>query len=165
MFQTTLIRMLPFGLLAVLVACNEDKVHRLEKENQELAAKLDAVTKTANLESQKKCADQAAVAFRESGFAKKSMAGYVNHYQQKLNKCFVHISNTDFENNVLVVYQNVSDAFESKLYGEYMWRNPERKKYSEVKPILCTVTLLSGEEKLCHSQEEFNELVKIYMEQ
>src|SRR6266851_3062813 len=56
------------------------------------------------------------------------------------------------------------DGFEGKVYGSYMWRADKVKKYWEVPPIQCTVTLPSGEEKTCHSSDEFDSLVKEYME-
>jgi hypothetical protein len=61
----------------------------------------------------------------------------------------------------------VVDAFEGKVCASYMWNNNTKKKYWEVPPLKCSVTLLSGEEKLCDSEdgsEGFNALVKQYME-
>lgn len=57
-----------------------------------------------------------------------------------------------------------SDAFEGKVYANYIWRSDKRKKYWEVTPFDCKVMLLSGEERLCHSSDEFDALVKQYME-
>jgi hypothetical protein len=141
------------------------KLNNVEKENQELTAKLNGVTKGASLELQKKCADQSASEFKTWGWNKKPLAGYDNHYQQNLNKCFVRIENSEFTNNVPATSITVSDAYEGKVYGDYQWINTEGKKYWEVKPFICKVTLLSGEQKFCHSKEEFDELVKVYMEQ
>lgn len=123
------------------------------------------MTKGANLEFQKKCADQAAAVFKELGWNKKPWAVYSNHYQPTMNKCFVRIENTAIENHAPSTSINVSDAFEGKVYADYFWLNSEGKKYWEVKPFMCKVTLLSGEEKVCQSKEEFDELVKVYMEQ
>jgi hypothetical protein len=166
-------------LVVVTVGCNEDEVRQLkrqnqelgaklnnvEKENQELAAKLNAVTRGASLELQKKCADQAAAEFKEWGWNKKPSAVYTNHYQPTMNKCFIRIEDPAFENNTPTTSINVSDAFEGKVYAEYLWMNHEGKQYWEVKPKICKVTLLSGEEKHCQSPEEFDELVRVYMEQ
>jgi hypothetical protein len=58
----------------------------------------------------------------------------------------------------------VSDAFEGKSYAEYAWKSEKGKKYWEVKPFVCKVTLPSGEKKDCASSDEFDDLVKVYME-
>jgi len=151
-------RLLQFSLLVVTFGCNADKVRQLETENQELAAKLDRVTKEASLELQKKCPDNAAAAFKDWGWHNEPSASYSNHYQQKLSKCFVQISNITVEDKIQIAYAFVQDAFTGKSYGEYLWVT------GEVKP-LCRVTLLSGEETLCQSREEFHDLIKVYMEE
>jgi hypothetical protein len=95
------------------------------------------------------------------GWKKEPFAAYANHYHQKLNKCFIEI----YSMKVPSVSMSVSDAFEGKEYAEYSWINTQGKKYWEVKPVTCKVTLLSGDEKTCGSQEEFERLIKVYMEQ
>jgi hypothetical protein len=63
-----------------------------------------------------------------------------------------------------IITKTLSDAFEGKGYGSYMWRSDPVKKYWEVRPFVCSVKLPSGEEKACTSTEEFDELAKYYME-
>jgi hypothetical protein len=109
---------------------------------------------------QKKCADQASAAFNEMGL-RKEPASYTNRCQQKLNRCFIEIQTIKDRS----FHTTVQDAFEGRGYAEYFWINLDGKKYWELKPYLCKVVLLSGEEKACQSQQEFQELVKIYMEQ
>jgi hypothetical protein len=58
----------------------------------------------------------------------------------------------------------VFDAFEGKEYATYIWHIEKNKKYWEVPPFECKVTSISGGETECHSQAEFDELVKQYME-
>jgi hypothetical protein len=62
------------------------------------------------------------------------------------------------------VSKTLSDAFEGSLYGEYNWKSDKVKKYWQVPPFMCKVTLPSGKEKICHSDDEFDALVKQYME-
>ena len=157
-----------FALSALLVlgsGCDQDRIARLEKENRELSMKLQEATKAANLDLQAKCSSQARTAFKEMGWDKQPFADYTNHYQQKLNKCFVQVSDYKAERGSARIHRTVQDAFEGKGYAEYYWINNSAKKYSEVKPVLCKVTLLSGEEKVCSSTEEFDSLIKVYMEQ
>ena len=144
-------------LAAIVVGCDADKVRRLEKENQELAAKLDAVTKGASLDLQKKCADQSGAIYKELGWDTHQLASsYTNHYNQKMNKCFLQIERTGSGSETI----NLSDAFEGKVYGYYELL-PQRR----VEPLECKVWLPSGHEKICESKDEFHSLVKVYMEE
>jgi len=163
--------MRPFvAILVILLAgCDSDRIAKLQKENQELTAKLDATTKAVGLEAQEKCAKQAEIAFKQSGFhnggPNNTLVGYTNHYNQKLNKCFIDISTTETNVKGVSVYRDVSDAFEGRPYADYMWINNQGKKYWEVKPFMCKVTPISGgEDKTCQSQDEFEALINGYMQ-
>jgi hypothetical protein len=159
---------LRFALVFLMLfgtACNQDRIARLEKQNQELAAKLEAIVKTANLDMQATCAQQARIAFNESGLDKDAMKGYTNHYNQKLNKCFVKLNSLKAAGKGLATYKAVQDAFEGKSYAEYFSANIKGEPVWRVKPTVCLVTMQSGEEKYCESDKEFEELIKVYMEQ
>lgn len=140
----------------------------LQKQQSQLLdmkGKLEEKSKIENFDLQEKCAKQAHEVFTLSGEDKTSNSGYSNHYNEKLNKCFVKIDGTNMINGVMWRSETVSDAFEGTQYGSYMWHTEEGKQYSEVSPIICTVKLPSGEEKMCHSQDEFDDLVtKNYMD-
>jgi hypothetical protein len=64
----------------------------------------------------------------------------------------------------IITSKNLYDAFEGKEYASYIWSTQKDKKFWEVPPLRCKITLPSGQEKTCHSTEEFDELVKQYME-
>ena len=147
------------ALMLTLVACNQDKIANLEKQNRQLEAKLESVTKAGSLDLQAKCSQQARLAFSESGLGKKAMAGYVNHYNPKLNICFVVFSSTETAGKDLTTYRVLYDAFEGKQYAEYFGGITR-----DAKPNVCTVKLQSGEDKDCESSKEFDELLKRYME-
>ncbi len=155
-----------FATLAQLVLI----VVPMVRENHSSASPVQPVNtssaQTASLDLQEKCAKQAQQAFKRDGFEKEQLASFSNHYSEKLNKCFVRYDTTDASSTPGIMFVNkvVSDAFEGKVYGEYMWRSDKVKKYWEVPPVQCTVTLPSGEEKTCHSPDEFDTLVKQYME-
>ena len=89
-------------------------------------------------------------------------ATFTNHNNLTLNKCFMEMHLASPE--PLVVSRRVVDAFEGKIYAEYLWTNPQGKQYWEVEPTLCSVTGVSGEETACTSSEEFDQLIKQYME-
>ena len=152
----------------LLSACNTDKLAQLEKQNKDLAAKLEAVTKQTNLDLQEKCAKQARTEFTAQGWKKEDMTSYTNHYNSKVDKCFMEVTNSSGSGTgksyVPTVYRILSDAFEGKVYGEYFWQNGTGKKYWEVPPLMCKVTSLKGEETFCKSTEEFDELIKQFME-
>ncbi|MGC2247298.1 MAG: hypothetical protein WA609_11905 [Terriglobales bacterium] len=133
---------------------------------QQSITKADSLSKSESLELQERCSNQAAVAFRRDGFKTEQGDLFYNHYNEKLNKCFVQYESRDSKLYPGTVYLNkvLSDAFEGKVFGTYTWHSDKDKKYWEVPPIACSVTLPSGEEKTCHSPDEYDSLVKQYME-
>jgi hypothetical protein len=134
----------------------------------ELTAKMvvsEANAKPNLLDYQEKCAAQARKAFNDLGYKPNDMAGYENHYNTKLNKCFVFVQNTDATHQPTIwTYKTLFDAYAGKTYAAYSWHTVKDKKYSEVPPFTCKVVLPSGDDKLCESDNEFDELIKTYME-
>ncbi len=155
---------------------------------------------SARLDLQKKCAQEAQNVFDSSGLNRlnssdtptPSNASFTNHYNEKLDKCFVEIKSyfapsIDDQINAFLaedplrpgpatnakffqtgIWQTrVYDAFERKNYAVYSWKamyewnGYATKKYSDI-DTKCTVTLPSGETKICHSSTEFDALVKLY---
>lgn len=155
-----------FVALAYLAHSQSSTLKQQEKEIKELGAKVQAMPKNASLELQARCAKQARAEFTAEGFEKKEFADFTNHYNVALNKCFVLVENTDAKTTPGTIWadKTLPDAFEGKIYGEYMWRSDKSQKYWEVPPVKCEVTTLSGEEKNCTSSDEFDALVKQYME-
>ncbi|MBI4201069.1 MAG: hypothetical protein HY531_02120 [Chloroflexi bacterium] len=155
--------------------CNQDRIARLEKQNQELQAQLKKqqadLQEAADLDLQAKCAKQAREQFRDDavikGWAKEPMGGFTNHYSKKLKRCFMRVENTTMiGSDVIGAHRYVFDAFEGKLYGEYssyVGKTDIGKKGGEVAPVSCKVTSPSGEVIFCHSYGEFEELTKPYM--
>ena len=154
-------------LLSIMLGCNADRIARLEKQNSELEAKLDSLSKAASLDVQAKCAQQARVVFSESGLSPKkdALAGYTDHYNQGLNRCFVRLNSIEVKGKAATTYILVQDAFEGKLYAEYYGSNTPGIPADAVTPNVCTITQQGGEEKECHSNKEFEESIRVYMEQ
>ena len=153
------------GVLSVMVHSHTVAFREQLRQSQELNAKLESRLKRANLELQEKCAKQAYEAFKINGYEQDKMAGFTNHYNEKLNRCFVEIENTSVNSGTISTYKSVSDAFEGKGYGSYGLHTDKKKKYWEVPPFECKVTLPSGEEQICRSSDEFDALIKNnYME-
>jgi hypothetical protein len=129
---------------------------------KELSGALESRAKGATLEYQEKCARQAAEVFKADGWEKESMAGFENHYNEKTNKCFVLESNISLQTGM--TSRHLFDAFERKNLANYTWIPHKGKKYWEVSPFECDVTLPSGEKKACDSSEQFEDLIKVYMQ-
>jgi len=159
------------AVMISLMGCNTDKIDQLEKQNRELTAKLEATSRQEPLSLKISCAKQALAEFERGGWNKlatpRHMASLTNHYNSKLGKCFMEIEDTDFTAiaHGTAINKIVSDAFEGKVYGEYVWFSDKKKKYWEVTPFLCKITPLSGEPSYCKSTEEFDTSVRQFMEQ
>jgi len=137
-----------------------------QQQIRELAAKLESKSKSDNLELQEKCARQAAAIFKADGWEKEQMAGFENHYNEKMNRCFILEENTDAKTTPGRVSNSrtLLDAFERKTLASYFWMSEKNKQFWEVPPFQCEVTIPSGEKTVCKSSDEFYELVKVYMQ-
>ncbi len=85
------------------------------------------------------------------------MTGYRNHYNRKLNKCFVLQTTTTMPKNKKEspsILEELWDINENKLYGRFF------KVKIDNKPFECNVL---GE--ICNSENEWDSLVKPYMEE
>lgn len=156
-------RWLIFSSFLFLSACNTEKVAQLEKENKELQARLAAQEGRNLLDLQDRCSQQARLYFKSQGpWDNGTITSYTNHYNQRLNKCFIQLNATAFSKGSIFVSVFINDAFEGRDYGEYH----SMAKYPEEAPAMCTVTSLpAAQATTCHSQKEFDELIKQYMEQ
>lgn len=154
-----LISVVALGLLLYrqTVALREQR-----RQVQELHAKLDSLSKAAGFDLQAKCADQALLAWKAGGWDRKKLATYSNHYNEKLKKCFMQIETTTEESGADVTFETVTDPFESKGYAEFIWKVDH--KSGDSKSMRCSAILPSGETIACTSPEEFDELIKQYMD-
>jgi hypothetical protein len=155
------------GVLLVAICALWASEHSKSAQIAKLENDLHAIKSTsaaANLETQGKCARQAQVAFTEAGWKRSASVDYTNHYNAELNKCFIEITNNEIEHGQPSRSILLADAFEEKEYGSYLWINSQGKKWWEVSPLECEVTLISGEKQHCASSEEFDKLVNTYMQ-
>ncbi len=86
------------------------------------------------------------------------ISNYTNHYNKKLNKCYILITSTEFTRNM----ENKIESIRIKMLFELN----ENKGYGSLiqfennnKPINCRIL-----EKYCKSEKEWDLLVKPYME-
>jgi hypothetical protein len=149
-------------LLVVVVGVLSLLVYRQRRQIQVLSAERDSAPKGASLELQAKCAKQAQEYL--SQFESRDVVETRNHYNIGLNRCFVETRTVKFEFGNHTETRVLNDAFEGKEYGLYMFVGRPKKPDYSVEPADCKVTSISGEEVLCHSSDEFDTLVKQFME-
>ncbi len=90
---------------------------------------------------------------------------YVNHYNAALGKCFIVIR--EVMNEVSHSHQktigtsgDLLDSFEGKNYGSYVFGLDEHGKPDYT--VNCSVTLPSGEDRKCASEQAWDRLTAIY---
>jgi hypothetical protein len=164
------------GLIFVLVVAaaalgyivNSQSTNLKENQQQlkELARKIESRPKSDSLELQEKCAHQAAALFKANGWENEQLAGFQDHYNEKMNRCFILEENTDTKGaqGRIAHSKSLLDAFERKTLASYFWMSDKQKQYWEVPPAQCEVTPPSGEKTVCKSSDEFEELIKVYMQ-
>jgi hypothetical protein len=155
--------------LVILLGIMRTQSHNildLQRDTRELNARLAEGSKAD--EVQAKCAERSRRVFDEAGYSKSEFATYENHYAAKLDKCVMRVLRTDAQTargKAIWIYINVLDPFDGKQYGTYSWHTEtNKKKYLVAPPFTCEVTLPAGELRTCHSMDEFEDLVKPYME-
>jgi hypothetical protein len=156
------------ALLVLAVGC-DSRSAQLEKENQELKTRLDKQTAAQDYELQGKCSKDARVWFNENYSRDKDtlLLDFSNHYNAKLNKCFILVEyhyTSNFANvggsswtNIMTLY----DVYENAKYARFIENhvtnyNPEIKTTDEV--ITCEVY---GND--CKTGDEFNGLIRPYV--
>lgn len=131
---------------------------RLAAVSAEVASK-----KSASLDLQAQCSEQARKAFNLSGFKESEGTVFRNHYNARLNHCFIETQHPLVQRGVVWTFRDVYDAFEGHPVATYIWHTEEGKKYWEVKPKMCEVQFPAGEKQPCQSEEEFSKLIAVYM--
>lgn len=150
------------GVLGVLLYRQTAALREQRRQVQELNAKLASVSQATDFDLQAKCAKQASDVWKAGGWDRKKLATYSNHYNDKLQKCFMRIDTSTEESGADVTFETVMDAFESKGYAEFIWRVDHNS--GDSKSMRCSAILPTGEAITCTSPEEFDALVKQYME-
>ena len=144
----------------------DQRIGGLQPQIVDVNAKLVEKSETDVLGLKARCAEQAGKTFADLGYKRTELNRYESHYNRTLNKCFIRTESQDSYTvpDAIFAYQNVLDAFEVKQLGSYAWRGNKGKKSRDVRPFVCEVTLPSGDKRVCHSNHEFTELVRLYME-
>ena len=159
---TILLLVIAVAVLGPYAYHQRSALRQQQRQLQELNAKLRATTDTASIEVQGKCAKQAQEFL--SQFITFDLVETRAHFNEGSNTCFVETRTVKFDSGKRSESGVLQDAVEGKDYGSYIFVSERDKPDLAVSPIVCKVMLPSGEKKTCHSVEEFDALVKQYME-
>lgn len=157
--------------LALLFAtgCDTDRINKLEKENQEMKAKLEKNSAAVDLDLQAKCSKDARTWFNENWSRDKEtvLLEFSNHYNAKQNKCFVFVeyhSNAHPTNGDLSSWSNymtIYDVYENVKYAEFLQNHIVHGKpdFKLEEPVLTCD--MGG--KQCTTIDEYNNFQRPYM--
>ena len=148
---------LKFCLVALFcTGCTSEK----DKKIDELTKKVDELTKSKNdqnnlivMKLQEKCSKETEIYFNKE-YGKDGYFSYTNHYNKKLNKCFMLLSHIGVTEKI--TSETLNDHFENKEYGDFH----ESFKNGSPEVIYCKFL-----DKHCTSRNEWDSLVKPYMEE
>jgi hypothetical protein len=140
-----------------LVGCNNQTPTKEEKSVSQKQLKED-------YDLQERCGKRCDEVFTK-GFGKEGitndkgsqmMSNYTNHYNKKMNKCFMVIASTTYNPKTkdVVIMKNIFDVNENKDYGSVI------KVGARPTTNGCLVL-----DKKCNSEEEWDSLIKPYMEE
>lgn len=154
------------AIVAAMIACSgatqqaqaNQKISELQRQIADLNAKLAEKSKASTIDAQEKCAERARKDFTDWGFIAKEEPDFTSHYNEKLDRCFVQFQNT-LENGEWF-WRELFDAYGGQQYGQF---GDETKPDEGTKIVECDVKLPSGEDRTCNSDDEFMDLVKVYM--
>jgi hypothetical protein len=119
---------------------------------------------SVNLEMQQKCLDSASKVFKDdtdsiiNNNKNKLMRTYSQHWNEKLQKCFILINLTTVEQNMDQLIITLKDVFGGNNYGFFT--------SGKVVPFTCLMNSDGTKESLkeCKNETEFNDFVRQYME-
>jgi hypothetical protein len=136
---------------------------------------IGASVSAQSLQEQALCSAQAKTTFQEDAAkdqAESNKLGmhiisfdYQSHYNTKIKRCLILTTQMYDWGGEISTSKNLYDAFERRDYAGYLWTSKKDKKYWEVPPVSCELTLSYGQTKSCKSEAEFNGFVAEYMEQ
>ncbi len=112
------------GAVISATGCDSDRISKLEKENQEMKAKLEKGNAAQDYELQARCAKDTRVWFNQtySPQPDTDLLAYTNHYNKNLNKCFATV---EIRFRTVTTYPlwghiiTLWDVYENSHYGTY----------------------------------------------
>ena len=125
-------------------------------QNQRLAMQVNA----AKWEREQQCSTRAEHFFNGSSWSEKNTgAWYENHFNSRLNRCYILVNSRTSQGNSVFLYRVLMDVNDGKDIARYSKEVPYGKADYEGKPFVCALL-----EKFCQTDEDFDAFVKSYME-
>lgn len=159
-----------FVILTVLllVGCDtNERISKLEKQNQELIAEIKRGQAAAHFDMQAKCARDSKVWFNENwgrGDKGTLSLSYINHYNKNLNKCFIEVEyHYKLGGESWTNHESLWDIYENTQYGEFSVTHMVYLVKSEGYHDEPSVGLCEVYGKKCKTVDEFNDLVRPYI--
>lgn len=155
--------------LAGFAGCDAERINKLEKENQEMKAKLERSNVALEYDLQAKCGKDARTWFNENWSRDKNTTflDFSNHYNAKQNKCFILVEfhyASQFANAGGSSWTNdmtLTDVYENVKYADFTENHITNWKptiNTEDQVIECDV-----QGTKCKTLDEFNNLTRPYM--
>ncbi len=123
-----------------------------------LSPNVHAQSAKEDLELQAMCSKKAEEFYKKNP-PQNSMYQYQCHYNKKLNKCFISIADASQLSAFWSNSDSLYDVFENKSIGYYQQILKKGQHYYDTPPADCEVA-----KETCKSKEEYDRLVKPYME-
>jgi hypothetical protein len=142
------------------------RIAQLEKQNEEFKAQLARNQAATEFDLQAKCSKDSKAWFSESFSNDKDtvILDYSNHYNKEQNKCFTvvewHYKSALFGEGSWVNHMSLWDVYENTKYGEFVEDHIISFKPVSTRTQVDTCNVL---DKKCASGDEFNNLVRPYM--
>lgn len=134
----------------------------IKEQQGQLAAASDR-RKAELLAMQTQCANQAKLTYSELGYKPKDRAYYRNHFNSRLNKCMLYTESQPSDETGSWDNKALIDVAENNELGSLAWLRFPQSGKSEP-PYLCHVQSDSAVRQSCKSDDEYEKLVKAYME-
>ena len=144
------------AILTVLVSALGLAVYANHQEVLKVSERLESARRAGISSQTERCAAQAGKVFTGYGYnSATTIADFRNHYNAKLNKCFMSIDYRIQTTRTIMLL----DAYERRGYGEF-----DTMISKDGVPIMmsCVVDQDSDAERHCKSEEEYNALTAKY---
>lgn len=154
---------------ALLAGCDADRIAKLERENADLKTKVEKQDAAIKYDLRARCSKDARTWFNQNWSRDKDTAflDFTNHYNTKLNKCFVFVEwhyNSPWVTPGEYLWMkviNLNDVYENSKYAQF-----SENHYTHTKPQFSTqeeVITCDVAGTKCKTNTEFNDLVRSYM--
>jgi hypothetical protein len=115
----------------------------------------------AKTDEQRHCTDAARAKYAATGRTNDPQSHFTEHYNEGLKKCFMLIESTSTLGDDVAIFKTLINVSDGRQFG--LWAKLGEGS-DETANVRCTVTMLSGDEEPCFTEEQFRLLIKRYMQ-